>query len=392
MALPTPYTRLMVQQYKKSANMVSAWQPDQPYNKIPLLPPTAALETHAILKQCIRSRAALAELKQAASLIPNPAMLINTLPLLEAQASSEIENIVTTADRLFQYRDFGERADSQTKEALRHSQALLLGFQAISARPLNTATAEMICTHLKGVEMQVRRVPGTTLANDKTGEVIYTPPAGESLLRDLLANWERFLHNEIEIEPLIRMAAAHYQFEAIHPFTDGNGRTGRVLNSLFLIQENLLTLPILYLSRYIIAHKADYYNLLLGVTRDEAWEPWILYVLRGVEETAIWTTAKIAAIRALQDHTVEHVKQHAAKIYSRELVELIFEQPYCRISNITEANLGERHAASRYLKMLVEVGVLQESTMGKDKLFIHPKLMRLLTRDSNEFAHYSNAK
>ena len=391
-AFAAPYTATMAQRSPNSTNAVSRWQPDQPYNGLPLLPPTAALETHTILKQCIRSRAALAELKQAASLIPNPAMLINTLPLLEAQASSEIENIVTTADRLFQYRDFGERADPQTKEALRHSQALLLGYQAIAERPLTTTTAEMICTHLKGVEMQVRRVPGTTLANDRTGEVIYTPPAGESLLRDLLANWERFLHNEIEIDPLIRMAAAHYQFEAIHPFTDGNGRTGRVLNSLFLIQENLLTLPILYLSRYIIAHKADYYSLLLGVTRDEAWEPWILYVLRGVEDPAQWTTAKIAAIRALQDHTIEHVKLSAGKIYSRELVELIFEQPYCRIGNIIEANLGERHTASRYLKKLVELRVLQETTMGKDKLFIHAKLMRLLTQDSNEFTRYPTAK
>ena len=319
-------------------------------------------------------------------------MLINTLPLLEAQASSEIENIVTTADRLFQYRDFGDRADARTKEALRHSQALLLGFEALAERPLTTSTAEMICTQLKGVQMQVRRVPGTTLANDQTGEVIYTPPAGESLLRDLLANWERFLHNDVEIDPLIRMAAAHYQFEAIHPFTDGNGRTGRVLNSLFLIQEGLLTLPILYLSRYIIAHKADYYSLLLGVTRDDAWEAWILYVLRGVEDTAEWTTAKIAAIRALQDHTIAHVKQTASKIYRRELVELIFAQPYCRIANVIEANLGERHAASRYLKTLVEIGVLQETAMGKDKLFIHPKLMRLLTRDSNDFVRYPNTK
>ena len=188
------------------------------------------------------------------------------------------------------------------------------------------------------------------------------------------------------------MAAAHYQFEAIHPFTDGNGRTGRVLNSLFLIQENLLTLPILYLSRYIIAHKADYYSLLLGVTREQAWEPWILYVLRGVEETAQWTTVKIAAIRALQDHTIEYVKRNAEKIYSRELVELIFEQPYCRIANITEAELGGRHAASRYLKRLVELGVLQETTMGKDKLFIHPRLMRLLTRDSNAFTRYPTTK
>lgn len=369
----------------------TGWRADLPYNKLPLLPPRpplADLESKVILKQCILSRAALAALKQAADLIPNPAMLINTLPLLEAQASSEIENIVTTADRLFQFRDFGERADANTKEALRHSQALMMGYHEMARRPLNTRTAEMICTHLKGIEMQVRRVPGTTLANARTGNVIYTPPAGEDQLRTLLANWEQFLHNEVEIDPLIRMAVGHYQFEAIHPFTDGNGRTGRVLNSLFLIQENLLTLPILYLSRYIIGNKASYYELLLGVTREQDWEAWVLYMLRGVEETAIWTTAKIAAIRELLKHTTAHVKANAAKIYSRELVELIFEQPYCRITNLTDAGIGGRQAASRYLKRLVEISVLEETMMGKDKLFIHPKLMKLLTQDSNDFALY----
>ncbi len=367
------------------------WQAAEPYNALPTLPPKVMLETYAVLKQCIRSRAALAELKQAAELIPNQSVLINTLPLLEAQASSEIENIVTTADRLFQFRDFGDRADANTKEALRYGQALLTGFRALEARPLTTGTAEMICTHIKGVEMQVRRVPGTTLANVRTGDVIYTPPAGERLLRDLLANWERFMYAQDGIDPLVRMAVAHYQFEAIHPFTDGNGRTGRVLNSLYLIQEQLLTLPILYLSRYIIANKADYYSLLLTVTREGAWEPWILYVLKGVEETAQWTTQKIAAIRALQEHTIAYVKARAPKIYLRELIGIIFEQPYCRINNLTEAQIVGRHAASRYLKQLVEIGVLKELTMGKDKLFIHPKLMQLLTRDSNDFTPYAVA-
>ena len=369
-----------------------SWRPDTPYNQLPPLPPKQQLETKTVLKQCIESRSALAELKQAAELIPNQAMLINTLPLLEAQASSEIENIVTTTDSLFRYRDADEHADPATREALRYRQALMEGFKALATHPLNTRTAEQVCTRIKGVEMQIRRVPGTTLANHRTGETIYTPPVGEDLLRTKLANWERFLHESTEFDPLVRMAAAHYQFEAIHPFTDANGRTGRVINSLFLIQENLLTLPILYLSRYIFAHKADYYRLLLNVTREQAWEPWILYVLRGVEETAQWTTAKIAAIRALLAHTVEHVKHNAEKIYQRELVELIFEQPYCRIANITEANLGGRHAATRNLKRLVELGVLKETTMGKDKLFIHPKLMRLLTQDSNEFTRYSATK
>jgi Fic family protein len=237
--------------------------------------------------------------------------------------------------------------------------------------------------------MDVRRVPGTALANDRTGEVIYTPPVGEDLLRELLANWERFLHNEQELDPLIRMAIGHYQFEAIHPFTDGNGRTGRVLNNLFLIQEELLQLPILYLSRYIIAHKSDYYRLLLDVTQEQAWEPWLLYMLRGIEETAQWTTAKIAAIRALAEHTKEVIKTRLPKIYSRELVDIIFEQPYCRIGNLVKKGISQRQAASRYLKELVTLEILTEVEMGREKLFIHPKLMKLLTQDDNTFAPYS---
>jgi Fic family protein len=185
-----------------------------------------------VLKHCISARAALAELKQAAELIPNQGVLINTLPLLEAQASSEIENILTTTDRLFLYRDGDDAADVSTKEALRYTRALLEGFQTLRERPLVTMTAEEICSLIKGREMRVRTIPGTALARS-TGEIVYTPPVGEDLLRSLLANWERFLHQTTEIDPLVRMAVAHYQFEAIHPFTDGNGRTGRVLNSRF---------------------------------------------------------------------------------------------------------------------------------------------------------------
>ena len=252
----------------------------------------------------------------------------------------------------------------------------------------NARTIEDICTQIKGIQMNVRRTPGTALANDKTGEVIYTPPVGEDVLRTMLANWERFLHNAVEIDPLIRMAVTHYQFEAIHPFTDGNGRTGRIVNSLFLIQEGLLTLPILYLSRYIIQHKADYYRLLLQVTREQDWEAWIIYVLKGVEETATWTTAKIAAIRTLSDHTMEYVRNKLPKVYSHELVSLIFELPYCRISSLAEAGIAKRQAASQYLKQLVEIGVLIEAPVTKEKLFIHPKLMQLLSKDSNEFKPY----
>lgn len=365
------------------------WIPNQPYLNLPSLPPSGDIETKAILKQCIKARAAVAELKQAAELIPNQALLINTLPLLEARASSEIENIVTTTDKLFQHLRDAAQADPATKEALRYSHALFEGYKALNHHPLNTRTAEEICTQIKGVQMNVRRTPGTALANDATGEVVYTPPEGEVLLRDLLANWERFMHENVEIDPLIRMAVGHYQFEAIHPFTDGNGRTGRVLNSLFLIQEELLTLPILYLSRFIIQTRIDYYQLLLEVTCSQNWEPWILYILRGVEETAVWTGAKISAMRILFEHTTDYVRVKLPKIYSHELVSLIFELPYCRIGSLTDAGIAKRQTASLYLKQLVEIGVLVEAPTSKEKLFIHPKLMQLLTRDGNELIPYS---
>jgi len=367
------------------------WQADRPYNQLPLLPPNAVeLETRAVLKRCIEARTALAELKQAAELLPNQTVLINTIPLLEAKDSSEIESIVTTTDKLFQYaQDTENHADPATKEALRYRTALHQGFQSLAQRPLSTGTAVEVCRTLKGVNLDIRRTPGTQLANDRTGEVIYTPPEGEAHLRDLLANWERFLHNETELDPLVRMAVGHYQFEAIHPFIDGNGRTGRVLNTLFLIEEGLLNLPILYLSRYIIAHRADYYRLLLEVTRERAWEPWLLYMLNAVEETARWTTAKIAAIRALSEHTLQFVRERLPRTYSRELVDVIFEQPYCRINNVVEKQIAQRQAASRYLKELVSIEVLKEVQVGKEKLFIHPKLMQLLIRDSNVFELYA---
>jgi Fic family protein len=364
-----------------------AWSPDVPFNQLPPLPPAADIETKAILKRCIVARAALAELKQAAERISNQGMLINTMPLLEAQASSEIENIVTTSDRLFQFRHHAEAADPATKEALRYSRSLFDGYRSLTECPLSTRTAEQVCTIIKGVEMTIRRVPGTALAKN-TGEIVYTPPAGEDLLRNLLANWEKFLHDTKDLDPLIRMAIGHYQFEAIHPFTDGNGRTGRVLNSLFLIQENLLSLPILYLSRYIIQHKPEYYRLLLKVTSDQVWEEWVLYILEGVEETALWTTSKIAAIRSLSSQTVEYVRQQLPKIYSLDLINVIFERPYCRIQNLVEARIAERQAASRYLKQLAEIGVLEERTFGREKLYLHPKFLQLLTKESNSFSDY----
>ncbi|MFA5120225.1 protein adenylyltransferase Fic [Zavarzinia sp.] len=354
--------------------------PTQPYNDLPRLPPGTDLESKAVLKRCIGARAALAELKQAGTLLPNQAMLINTIPVLEAQASSEIENVVTTSDRLFRAIGQGDSTavDPATKEALRYGSALRRGFLAIARRPLSTVTATEICAEIKGVEMEVRRVPGTQLRNDKTGEVVYTPPVGADLLRDLMANWEVFMHDPSDLDPLVRMAVLHYQFEAIHPFTDGNGRTGRILNLLFLVAEGLLELPVLYLSAAINRTRETYYRLLAGVTRAGEWAEWVLYMVGAVEEAALWTTAKIRDIHAQMELASEHIRLHRPGIHSRELVEQIFIQPYCRIANLVEAGVARRQTASNYLNALTEIGVLVPKKVGREKLFIHPALLELL--------------
>lgn len=355
--------------------------PDKPYNDLPILPPRKPVETTPILKKCIAARAALAELKTAGQLIPNQTVLINTIPILEAKDSSEIENIVTTTDKLFQYADVKDgRADPATKEALRYRSALYSGFQSLKKRPLCTATAVEICSSIKDVEMEVRKVPGTKLRNDVNGETIYTPPVGEPLLRELLSNWERYIHEHTEIDPLVRMAVGHYQFEAIHPFTDGNGRTGRILNLLCLIQTDLLSIPILYLSRYIIRNKAQYYQLLLNVTRNDDWEPWILYMLTAVEQTSRWTSDKISEIRTAMDLTAKRVKKDLPNIYSRELIDLIFKQPYCRIANLDQEGIAKRQTGAIYLRQLVEKGILEEMKIGREKLFINPILMDVLLK------------
>lgn len=273
-------------------------------------------------------------------------------------------------------------ADPATKEALRYRTALRRGVESLKTRPLATATAVDVCRTLLGVNLDVRRVPGTALINEMTGTVVYTPPEGEPLLRGLLANWEQFLHNATHLDPLIRMAVAHYQFEAIHPFTDGNGRTGRILNLLFLVEQDLLELPILHLSRAIIRRKADYYRLLLSVTTRGTWEEWILYILAAVDETARWTTARIRAIQKLMHETTEFVRTKAFGAYSRELVDLTFVQPYCRITNVVDAGIAQRQTAASYLKKLAHVGVLQEVKAGREKLFINTRLMRLLTAEA----------
>jgi Fic family protein len=370
---------------------VTDFNPEVPYNTLPLLPPPAdQIETKPILKRCIEARVALAELKQAAELIPNSAVLVNALPLLEARASSEIENIVTTTDKLFEYADIAEdRADAATKEALRYRTALYEGTKMVQRRMLSTDMAIQICSTIKGQELDIRSESGTTLKSRLSGEVIYTPPVGQRLLLEKLDNWADFMHRNTEIDPLVRMAVQHYQFEAIHPFSDGNGRTGRILNILFLVEHGLLDSPILYLSRYIIQNKAAYYRLLSNVTREQDWSPWILFILDGVEETCTWTTDKIKSIRELMQHTGQFVQKRLPKIYSWELVEMLFRQPYCRISNLVDSDIAKRQTASVYLKQLCDLGVLREIKSGRENIFVHPKYIELLSGEENVWVYYS---
>lgn len=365
------------------------WSPEEPWNRLPLLLPAADVESKSILRACITARATLAELAQAVKLIPNQRVLISTLPLLEARASSEIENVVTTADRLFQALPDDRSADPATREALRYREALLAGFHELDSRPIGTGTAETIATTIKGRQMRVRTQQDVMLANEATGAIIYTPPQGEGRLRDLLADWERYLHSEEhEHDPLVRLAVGHYQFEAIHPFSDGNGRTGRILNSLYLIEAGLLSLPILYLSRYILANRSEYYRLLLEVTRNGNWEDWILWIVKGVEETAAWTLEIISTMVKLMETTRAYVQAALPTIYRHELVNLLFEWPYVRIANVVEAGLMERQTASRHLRELVRIGVLQEQSAGREKLFINRRFLTLLTSEQRGFAPF----
>lgn len=363
------------------------WNPNQPYDALPPLPPHVELETPRVLKQCIRSRTALEQVNQSADFLPNKELLINIMPLLEARASSEIENIVTTTDRLFRSSVAEKQAiDLATKEALSYRKALNAGFESIKHRPLCTNTAEEICSTIKQTEMHLRMVPGTTLRNDRTGDTIYTPPVGEHVIRKKLSNWEKFIHHPGDLDPLVVMAAAHYQFEANHPFTDGNGRTGRIINLLLLISLGLLKSPILYHSRGIIRRKDEYYSNLLNVTHSdsaESWETWILYMLEVIEESALWTYHKINSIRKMRRETKTWLKKNHANIYSAELLVVLFNQPYCRIADVVEGGIAKRQAASTYLKQLVDSGLLIEEKVGREKLFIHQKLLMLLLDESD---------
>jgi Fic family protein len=356
------------------------WSPEAPFNDLPPLPPDGVdLEPKVVLKATIEARTALATLAQAGRLLPNPNILIHAVPLLEAQASSEIENIVTTADELFKHVESGG-GDHATKEALRYRSALFAGVDSLKTRPLTAATAARVCTVLHGREMDVRAVPGTRIANPTTREIVYAPPEGADLIRDKLSAWERFIHAENDMDPLVRMAVAHYQFEAIHPFHDGNGRTGRVINILMLIEAGLLDDPILYLSRAIIARKNDYYRLLRAVTAEGTWVDWIIYMLDVVRESATSTTRKIAAIRARQDDIAERARTATPGGRDAQFLAVLFEQPYCRINLVAERCDVSRQTASTWLHALVKAGLLSEVKVGRELLFVNHEFLDVLTR------------
>jgi Fic family protein len=356
------------------------FNPAEPYDALPLLPPKAELESPEILKATIGASRVLAELKGMGGVLPNQSILVNSIVLQEARLSSEIENIVTTNDELYRAADLegAENANPHTKEVLRYREALWHGFDSLRSRPLSTNLFVEIVQIIRKVDVGIRKIPGTHIAKS-SGEVIYTPPVGEPLIREKLANLERYIHEATDVDPLIRMAVMHYQFEAIHPFTDGNGRTGRILNILYLVEQGLLDLPVLYLSHSIIRSKDRYYEGLRRVTREGAWAEWVLYMLEALRETAEETRRRILRIRELMEETGERVRADAPGVYSKELVELIFTHPYSKILFLEQAGLAKRQTASKYLKELEKIGVLTSLKAGREVYYVNTALMEVLS-------------
>ncbi|WP_349829275.1 Fic family protein [Brevibacterium litoralis] len=355
------------------------WDPDTPYDDLPELPPVAEFETKEVLRATANARAALAALDQASRRIPNPEVLINSISLLEAQASSEIENIVTTTDDLFRYaHDGGGSASSDTKETLRYRTALFAGIESIRTRPVSTNTAIEVCSEIRAVHASLRSMPGTYIGNPTTDSRIYTPPENLTRIRALLRNWESFVHESAGIDPLIVMAIAHYQFEAIHPFADGNGRTGRILNVLLLVAEGLLVHPVLYLSRYIIERKVDYYRKLQAVTAEQAWEDWILFMLDGVRASADSTMRTIDAIESCRESVRAVIRDDSRLGTDADLIDLLFENPYCRINDVRERCGVSRPTATKRLRALVHAGVLTEHRTGRTAAFRNEAFHTLL--------------
>ena len=348
-----------------------SFDPDRPYNDLPPLPPEGVdLETVPVLKQVTAAARELAELKGAGSIIPNQKILLTGIVLQEARLSSEIENIVTTNDELYQATaDDLFSASPHTKEVLRYQQALWSGCERLRERPLSVNLFLELVEIIKGRPMGIRWVPGTKLTGND-GKIVYTPPEGEERIRGLLANLEQFIHSEQgDLDPLIRLAVMHYQFEDIHPFSDGNGRTGRIINILYLVEKGLLDLPVLYLSRYIIRHKQAYYEGLRRVTEDQAWESWLLFMLRGIQEMSWETRELIRQIADLMTEMGKIARDRAPKTYSKDLIELIFEQPYCKIRFLEERGIAKRQTASVYLKEFAKARLLRPVKAGREMYY-----------------------
>jgi Fic family protein len=355
-----------------------------PYRILAKLPPQREkIETLNILREANKATAALAELKGIANTIPNQSMLLNAIVLQEAKGSSEIENIITTQDELYKALAINNPTISlDTKEVVNYRKAIFKGFDLIKKQGfLRLKDVIEIQNVLIENYADIRSMPRTVLKNDAAGEVIYTPPRDKNEILDLLSNFvEHFNENKNDIAPLINLAILHHQFESIHPFYDGNGRTGRILNILYLILNNLIDLPILYLSRYIIENKPDYYRLLNQTNGLGEWEEWILFMLKAVETTSIQTIEKINTIKNLLEETIGTVQVNAPKIYKKELVELLFEQPYSKIEFVVNKLNVERKAASRYLKELEKIGVLESQKVGRETLYINKKLLEALKK------------
>jgi len=349
------------------------------HSQIPLLPiNTKKIETLAVLRKEAQARQILAELKGFAPVIPNQNILINAIILHEAKESSAIENIITTQDELYKNLAIQPlNMDVSSKEVLNYREAVYKGYEIIKNREIISISdiiqiQETITKNNAGI----RKLPGTSLVNDATNEVIYTPPQDYDEICMLLDNFCTYLNNEEN--SLWKMAILHYQFETIHPFYDGNGRTGRILNILYLLLKNYIDTPILYLSAFIIKNKNRYYDLFQQVREQGVWENWILYILEGIEETSRQTLEKIKIIRTLLEATLEKVKEQCPKIYSKELVEIIFENPYSKIDILVKKMNINRKTASKYLNKLEETDVLTPVRIGKEKVYINNDLMAIL--------------
>lgn len=350
-----------------------------PYNDLPLLPPKADIETKEILRKTISAGRALAQLNGTLLNLPNPTLFLDTIYLQEAKASSEVENIITTNDELYKSMVANKKIEnSATKEVLSYKEALWLGLEQLKKKPfITTNFCISIVQCIKQNTASIRVTPGTTLSNKK-GEVIYTPPSGEPVIREKLANLEKFINEDDTIDPLIKMALMHYQFEAIHPFADGNGRTGRILLLLYLKLSGLLDTPAIYLSEYIIRNKADYYKSLRGVTESNDWENYILYMLDMIEETSNKGLERLNKITATMAETANEIKTKLSKVYSKDLVEILFRLPYTKRQHLVDENIGNPKTAGNYLITLEQHGFLKSVKVGKEKLYLNERLLKIL--------------